>query len=66
VAIGLAPVEIIQDAEYDGSGADIRLMLQAGQYLGINGLEHAGMCKRGHWVGESLRYPKMQRWLQAA
>lgn len=66
VAIGLAPEDIIQDVEYDGSGADIRAMLQAGQYAGINGLAHAGMCKRGHWVDEGLRYPKMQQWLQAA
>lgn len=66
VAIGLAPVDIILDKEYDGSGAEIRSMLQANQYVGINGLAHAGMCKRGNWVAEHLRYPKMEHWLQAA
>lgn len=66
VAIGLPPAEIIQNAEYDGSGAEIRAMLQAGQYVGINGLAHAGMCKRGYAVPVDLCYPKMQQWLQAA
>lgn len=66
IAIGLAPAEIIQDAEYDGEGSEIREMLLANQYVGINGLAHAGMCKRGHWCAEELRYPKMQNWLQAA
>jgi len=41
----LAPMDIIQDAVYNRSGAEIRAMLQAGQYVGINGLAHAGMCK---------------------
>lgn len=66
LAIGLEAQTIIQDAEYDGSGAEIRAMLQAGQYVGINGLAHAGMCRRGHWVAEEFRYPRMQHWLQAA
>ena len=66
VAIGLPPEEIIRDAEYDGAGAEIRAMLQASQYYGINGLSHAGMCKRGFMVAQEQRYPKMQHWLQAA
>lgn len=65
-AAGLAPEEIILDEEYGGSGAEIRSMLQANQYVGINGLAHAGMCKRGHWAPPEVRYPNMQCWLQAA
>ncbi|MDK6079752.1 hypothetical protein [Massilia varians] len=66
MAVGLAPEEIILDAEYGGTGAEIRSMLQANQYVGINGLAHAGMCKRGHWVAPEARYPNMHCWLQAA
>lgn len=66
LAIGLAPEDIVQDAEYDGSGAEIRSMLLANQYVGINGLAHAGMCKRGIWVAKELRYPHMEHWLQPA
>ncbi len=66
VSIGLEPKQIIQDDEYDGDGAGIRTMLQANQYVGINGLAHAGMCKRGAWVAPEARYPKMTTWLQAA
>jgi|SRR6516225_5614690 hypothetical protein len=66
VAIGLKPEQIIQDDEYDWSGAEIRAMLQVNQYMGINGLAHAGMCKRGAWVAPEIRYPKMTTWLQAA
>lgn len=65
-AVGLAPGEIILDEEYGGSGAEIRAMLQANQYVGINGLAHAGMCKRGNWVAPEARYPNMECWLQAA
>lgn len=66
LAIGLAPENIILDEEYNGSGMEIRSMLEANQYIGINGLAHAGMCKRGIWVAENIRYPKMEHWLQAA
>lgn len=66
VSIGLKPGQIIQDDEYDGDGASIRSRLQANQYAGINGLAHAGMCKRGAWVPPEARYPNMTAWLQAA
>lgn len=66
LAAGLAPEAIILDSEYCGAGAEIRAMLMAGQYMGINGLAHAGMCKRGPRVDASDRYPVMQHWLQTA
>lgn len=66
IAAGLEPEQIVQDDEYAGEGASIRMMLQANQYAGINGLAHAGMCKRGNWVSPEVRYPNMTRWLQAA
>lgn len=59
---------IIQNDEYDGSGADIRSMLRAGRYLGINGLQHGGLCVRGG--AQSMRksdvpvYPQLKSWLQ--
>ena len=66
LACGLAPNEIVMDHEYDGAGAEIRAMLACGQYAGINGLAHAGMCKRGMSVCAEERYPVMTTWLQAA
>ncbi|WP_298150869.1 hypothetical protein [Flavobacterium sp.] len=66
VAIGLNPDQIIQDHEYGGEGASIRMMLQANQYLGINGLAQAGMCKRGNRIKPDLRYPNLTTWLQSA
>jgi hypothetical protein len=64
LACGLAPHEIIRDPEYGGAGAEIRSMLSCRQYAGINGLAHAGMCKQGHSVQISERYPAMTAWLQ--
>lgn len=66
MAIGMAPEQIIQDDEYDGDGTDIRMMLSASQYVGIHGLAHAGMCKRGAWAAPEDRYPNMTTWLQTA
>lgn len=66
IAIGLKSEQIIMDDEYGSDGASIRFMLQANQYVGINGLANAGMCKRGAWVTLDARYPKLTTWLQAA
>ncbi len=66
IALGLRFEQIIQDDEYDAGGAGIRMMLIANRYLGINGLAHAGMCKRGYFVDKAECYPKMQCWLQTA
>lgn len=56
-ACGLAPAAIIGDREYDGEGAEIRLMLSARRYVGIHGLHHAGLCGM-------KQYPRMKRWVQ--
>lgn len=57
-AIGLPEHLIIEDADYDGAGAEVRLGLSLNAYLGINGLVHAGMC-------QSVRaFPTLTRWLQ--
>lgn len=62
LACGVPDEEIIGDASYDGSGADIRLMLQLKSHLGINGLARGGMTRvRGHKA-----FPAMQKWLQDA
>lgn len=66
IAAGLEPEQIIQDDEYEGGGANIRMMLAVNQYAGINGLACAGMCGRGTWIAPDGRYPKMTSWLQAA
>lgn len=60
IATRLQPERIIEDHDYEGEGADIRFCLRSGHYMGINGLQHAGMTQRR---GEN-RYPSMTRWLQ--
>jgi hypothetical protein len=56
-AVGLRPTEIIRNEDYEGDGAVIRLQLSARRYVGIHGLQHAGLC--------SVRnYPAMSAWLQ--
>jgi hypothetical protein len=68
-ALGLADELIILDEEYDGEGAFVRLQLQAGAYLGINGLSHAGFCAVNERVGAVRQlpvYPALQWWLQKA
>lgn len=58
IKLGIPPETIIADNEYAGSGQEIRSMLSINQYLGINGLSHAGMCCRKD-------YPKMKYWIQS-
>ena len=65
--IGLAPSQIIMDAEYDGTGADVRQQLQLGAYLGINGLAAAGFCVTRPALEKVYgrpAYPKLAMWLQ--
>lgn len=64
----LAPEVVIQDDEYDGTGADIRFGLAARQYAGINGLAFAGFCavRPGLYAtatGQPV-YPRLARWMQ--
>lgn len=66
--LGLDPREIVQDDEYDNGGADIRLMLSMGRYMGINGLAFAGFCVTRPGPLELMSglpaYPKLAMWLQ--
>lgn len=56
-AASLRPTETIRNEDYEGDGAAIRLQLSARRYVGIHGLQHAGLC--------SVRnYPVMSAWLQ--
>ena len=60
-AIGLDPSRVIEDHEYDNSGREIRAMLRMRQYVGINGLVHAGMCLNPR---RPTGFPTMHRWVQ--
>lgn len=64
--LGLPGNLIILDDSYDGEGPYIRSMLEAGCYLGINGLAHGGLCARGALAAHRglAPYPAMQRWTQ--
>jgi len=64
--LGIPPKLIILDSEYDGVGEDIRQMLEARAYLGINGLQHAGFtAARQQYTWLNLpTYPEMAFWLQ--
>lgn len=58
--IGLEENTIIEDEDYNGEGADLRLMLSAKAYYGINGLRAANMIK-------SIKdFPVLDKWLQDA
>lgn len=71
LAVGLDQEKIIQDHEYDGGGADVRLALglslkprgSVSGWPGFNGLAHAGFCAL-HDRGPLPRYPKLAFWLQ--
>lgn len=66
--LGLAPEDVVRDEDYQGTGADIRVALQARMYAGIHGLSSAGFCV----VRPALEqlygrpaYPKLSMWLQS-
>lgn len=64
-AIGLPDEMIIVDADYEGTGDEVRAELQSLYHVGIKGLSHAGFCKTRAdypWPGEV--YPKLNYWLQ--
>lgn len=65
--LGLPSDVIIQDADYDGTGADIRTALTHGAYQGIQGIGHAGFCARGARDRAQGRptFPTLAYWLQA-
>ena len=66
--LGLAPETIIEDHQYpdedgNGSGAEVRLQVSMGMYLGVNGLAHAGFCSTNR-LGRRPQYPKLAFWTQ--
>jgi len=58
--IGLAPEDIIEDRDYDGAGAEVRVQVSSGMHLGVHGLRAAGM------LGSVRDWPLMSKWLQNA
>lgn len=57
-AIGLPDERIIENQDYNNSGADIRIMLSMNCYLGINGLV------AGNMATSVKTYPTLTSWLQ--
>lgn len=57
-AIGLPEEIIIEDQDYDNSGADMRIALSLNCYFGINGLV------AGYMATSVKTYPTLTRWLQ--
>jgi len=57
VHLGIPEKLIIQDDEYSGTGNEIRAVVAIGHYLGVHGLQHAGMCNKRDW-------PRLIRWVQ--
>lgn len=59
---------IIPDHRYpdesgEGTGADVRMALAMGAYIGIHRLQHAGFCSTNRF-GRLPRFPSMGKWLQ--
>jgi hypothetical protein len=67
--IGVDPRDIIEDHQYpdevsgEGTGAEMRLSLSMGMYIGIHGLAHAGFCSTNRF-GRLPQYPKLAFWTQ--
>jgi hypothetical protein len=63
--LGIPPEVIILDSEYENDGEEMRDMLMARQYFGINGLMHAGFCvTRANPRRKLPVYPNLAHWLQ--
>jgi hypothetical protein len=56
--IGVPDEQIVLPHQYGGTGEDVRVMLAARCYAGINGLRAAGM------IDSVKSYPKLTRWVQ--
>lgn len=59
--------QIIRDQDYAGSGESIRLALALRHYVGINGLDRAGLTaanERSAYITGLTVYPSLCRWLQ--
>ncbi|MDG1580995.1 hypothetical protein [Pseudomonas sp. GOM6] len=64
-ALDIPDEKIVQDHEYEGTGAWIRKCLAARSYLGINGMSHAGFCVLRATPYRPLPvYPELAFWLQ--
>lgn len=66
--LGLSPEDIIEDDQYPddngvGTGAEVRLALSMGMYIGIHGLANAGFCSTNRF-GRLPQYPKLAYWTQ--
>lgn len=68
IFLGIPHELIIQDAAFYGDGALERLRLLTSSHYGINGLQHAGLCRvRESSVRKDLPvYPSLAFWLQPA
>lgn len=66
--LNLPPETVIEDADYDGTGEDMRASLMMRGYLGINGLASAGFCVVRPGALEKARklpaYPRLAMWVQ--
>ena len=63
--LGIPEKLIILDSEYDNTGKEIRLQIQASCYPGINGLSHGGFCvPRANPYRPLPVYPELAFWLQ--
>lgn len=58
--LGLKPEQIIEDQDYGGHGAGVRLQVSTGMHLGINGLRAAGM------IDTTKNWPHLTKWMQDA
>jgi hypothetical protein len=67
--IGVDARDIIEDHQYpdevtgEGTGAEVRLALSMGRYIGIHGLAHAGFCSTNRF-GRLPQYPNLAYWTQ--
>jgi hypothetical protein len=66
--LGLEPEVIIEDHQYpdddgNGTGAEVRLALSVGRYIGVHGLAHAGFCSTNRF-GRLPVYPNLAFWTQ--
>lgn len=67
LAAGIPGPAVIRNEDYDGTGFEIREMLRTGAYMGIHGLQHAGLCAASdRWASHTRLpvYPRLARWTQ--
>lgn len=64
IQIGIPESRIIRNDEYSAEGSLIRFGLKTNNYLGINGLAHAGFCKvKAHHPSDLPVYPSLAYWV---